>query len=84
MKINYPAIDMCNKCWKYQLELGIISLLENCSIRRQVQSKSNVISEGVQEHEEKVDDNSTDSSQNSHQDNNSNNEQVETYDSELF
>ena len=54
------------------------------SIIRQVQNKFNVISEVLQEQEEKVDDKSTDSSQNYHQDNNSNNKQVDSFDSELL
>ena len=84
MKIRSPDNDTCNKCWNYQNELGAVSHLENSSIRLQVQSKRNIISDFFQEHKEKIDDNSTYSSQNTHQDNNSNNKQVETYDSELL
>ena len=81
MKIPSPENDTCNECWKYRIELGVVSRLENNNIRRQVQGKSNMVSEVVQELEEQVDDNSTNLSQA----NNSNNDQeVETYDSELL
>ena len=81
MKICSPANDTCNKCWKYWNELVLVLRLENNNIRRQVHSKSNMVSEVVQELDVQVDDNSTNLSQA----NNSNNDQeVETYDSELL
>ena len=83
MKYFSPANDTCNKCWKYQNELGVVLRLENSNIRRQVQSKCNAIGELILEQEVNVDNNSTDSSKKS-QENNSNNEEVDTYDSELL
>ena len=48
IKICSPANYTCNKCWKYWNELGVVSRLENNNIRRQVQSKSDMVSEVVQ------------------------------------
>ena len=73
MKICAPAKNTCNKCWKYRNELGGILRLENSSARDQNQTESNLLDGLVDEGEEKVDGNSTDSS-NDHDNNSSNNE----------